>query len=150
MPANDILDRARQRKTEAEHRLQRLQEELAIVQEDVAEWESFIARAESLVPEGIARKPEPITGVQHGESTNGTGAIKVKRDSLAGWSVQLIRDIHPMTLKDLVRELRAVGKGSDAKEFSTVLNSALWRRKDLFEKKNKAYYLRTNEIEFVD
>jgi hypothetical protein len=55
------------------------------------------------------------------------------------------------TLTVLVHELEAQGYGTDAKDFRTIVNTALWRRKDLFGKDEDGnFYLRTEDYELVD
>jgi hypothetical protein len=77
-------------------------------------------------------------------------SVRVNRQSWAGWCAQLLIDNGPLLLGELVDKLQRMGKGANVKNFTVVVNSALWRRKDLFEKRDKRYYLRTANIEFED
>jgi hypothetical protein len=120
-------------------------EETDRLQKEAEQWKDFILKYESLTRSVVEEDSTPST---NGHTAEG---VKVKRDSLAGHCVRLILENGPLTLKSLAERLEAMGHGQGFKDFATAVNTALWRRRqDLFEKREKDYHLRTEEIEFVD
>ena len=75
---------------------------------------------------------------------------QVKRGSLAGAAVEMLREKGEMSLSDLATYLAKVGHSGGAEKFRTVLNTAIWRRKDVFLKTGSMFSLRTPDIELVD
>jgi hypothetical protein len=135
--SNALIELAKKKKAAAEQIAQRLQEELRRAEQEVMEWQSFIDRAQSLASGSPPPSPKRVS---------------VQRESIAGMCAKLVMAKGPLSLKSLVAELRNAGKGHGSDNFSTVVNSALWRRReDLFEKKEDGlYHLRTEDIDFVD
>jgi hypothetical protein len=145
---------ALQKKHAAEKRLGALQDEMDAVKQQIAEWEEYIAKTDALLsdsPSNVSpRVPENGRAESQEPSANGR-AVRVQKKTWAGMSARLLLDRGPLLLAELADALLQSGKGKDVNTFPTVLNSALWRRKDLFEKKeDRRYHLRTKEIAFTD
>jgi hypothetical protein len=153
-----MIAQARERMVAAEQRVQELEDLITRTKEEANEWAMFIRRAEILMSgeqsngaaseksevqasEVIVRRPDHAHEAEQ--------QVRVKRDSLPGHAAKLIKEKGPMSLRELVDAMTADGV-LRGKRPDAVLNSALWRREDLFERKDKKYHLRTLEYELVE
>jgi len=149
---NDFIIQAQTALAAAEERLARLRPQVDEAEKAVAKYRQFLATAEELsgskfVPPVIQVSKD---GLDH-YASNGH-VVRVQTDGLCGLAAKLIQDHGPQTLTELIARLRGMGKDdTDAKNFRTVLNSALWRRRnDLFEMAGgKRYALRPGKIEYI-
>lgn len=149
--AADVIEMARERSTALNQRVQELLAEVERARVELAQLDSFVAIGLSLLspaePQEAAREDEKTEGTKAGERP------KVLRDSYAGQAILLIRARGPLALKEIAQDLHT-RKGAGAGElaaFTTSVNSALWRRKDVFGRTvGGGYCLVTDDIELVD
>ena len=147
-----LIERAMQRKVEAEHRrdaakrkLDAAQFELEIATTEAAEWALFLDKAKIL---GAELSPEPSSASVPHDPTVTPDRVSVRADSWAGKCAKLIQDNGPQSLKSLVAELVKTETVDDVEKFTNSVNSAIWRRKDdLFIKDvNGRYTIRAKEV----
>ncbi len=149
MTASDFITSAEEKKAAAEKRLEELLLMVGNTKEEISEWSKLILRAESLADDMafMASKNKPAKE----PSQNGVNAkLKIRTSSLAGAAAKLLLESGPLSLTDLAVALMESGHGS-GENFRTVLNTALWRRReDLFNKSaHGEVSLRTKDIEFT-
>ena len=78
------------------------------------------------------------------------GRVRVQSESWAGLAARIVLAKGPLTLRTIVNEIRATGKGETVRDLAATINSAMWRRyEDLFDKKGDLYHLKTKDIDFV-
>jgi hypothetical protein len=80
------------------------------------------------------------------------GKPLMKKDSLAGVAANILlaTEGHSCSLGTLTLKVQGRGYGEGSQGFRTVLNTALWRRKDVFKKTGDIVSLVTTNIDFVD
>jgi len=143
--ANPIIERAQARRAAAAQRLEEAKAQLSQVEAEIKGWDEFIAKAASLTNDKI-KMPEPAPALKPTTMPSSNGSVvKVRKDSLAAYAAALLKDKGPLTIKEIADYLRDYAKGTT--NFAVVVNSAIWRRRDdLFEKKGKLVYLRTENV----
>lgn len=79
------------------------------------------------------------------------GRPQINKDSLAAKAFGVLKTCGAITMGQLVNELkqRSVA-GADTEAFRATLTTALWRRKDVFERKGNLIHLRASTVELVD
>jgi hypothetical protein len=134
--SDSLISLAKEKQAAAEERLRELQAEMERARQEAEEWQVFIERAQGLMSGSLPKQPKKIT---------------VQKGSVVAVCAVLIRDTGPRSLQELVKELREMGRGQGSDNYTSVVNSALWRRKDLFEKKSDGlYHLLTREFELAE
>jgi hypothetical protein len=145
--ATDLVEMARARQAAAAARAEEFEEAAAEARQEVERLRIWIEMAESLA------SGKAISDAAAREDSGGLfpedGPVEVKGNSLVGWAARALSHHGAMPLKDLATILQQQGKGLGIREFPTALNSALWRRKDLFERRDDGkYHLKTTKITF--
>jgi hypothetical protein len=141
---DSLIDLARRKLASMEQQLEATRMQVVHLEQEVAELASFITKAEAL-------KAEMVKQGTSSTSANGHAKRKVQAETIPGYCVKLIMTNGPLTLKELVAHLRDAGKGHNSDNFPAVVNSALWRRDDLFvRQENGQFDLRTREVDFVE
>lgn len=111
--------------------LPQLKEAADSLRKTLTSWDSLLNSARAVFREAL---DEPVA------------RLNVKRGSIAAVVAEILANVNrPLPLDDIVVELMARGYGKKAADFRTVVNTALWRRKELFKKdENGLYSLTTN------
>lgn len=137
--AQGLVAVASQRKDEAADKLRKLEDQCEVLRREVADWETFITRTEFLT--------EVDPSIAPGKS----GPCKVRKGSLAATIAEVLASVKKLSLDDLYVELAARGLGKNSVDYRTVINTAIWRRKDLFKKDLAGgYSLAPNGFEIVE
>jgi hypothetical protein len=158
--AVDLIGVARERKAAVDRRVQELLEEVERAKAESRRWQDFIETAEALAESALngqtlavpPRPAEPKETVDEPPPL-GNERPQVVKTSYAAGAIKLIRARGPIPLREIAKELFAEKgqQGGDETDFAASVNSALWRRKDVFERTaDGRFRLRTGDIDFVD
>jgi hypothetical protein len=135
--ATDVLQLARLRCAEIEREIQVLQEEASRLQ-------LFIQTGESL-RSGDTGKPSKTTPESKEVAGGGTKTRPAVRDGThAAFTARLLTEKGPLPLHEIVEAMIKAGRGNEGDEIGLAasVNSALWRRSDLFARRDDGcYYL---------
>ncbi len=139
--SQSLIDQAREKYDEAKRRVLTLAEELEEAKADEMGWEEFLARASMLAEKTNAEKVE----------TTRKSKVSVIKDSIVGRAVAvLLARTEPVPLKALARAIIQQYDPSvtDERYYRSTLNTAMWRRKDVFKRTQDGYVLTTTDIAF--
>lgn len=158
-----LLELAREMKEDADRRAEQHRVGMLQAQKEAADLATYIAVHERLLsvsrPQCWVPPPSPAPTVtvlpEEPEQPAGNGQPRtVRKGSLVAAAAQYLKDKGPQTLKDIAAALTALGLGEKARDpmtFVTTVNTALWRRKDLFERRTDGnYHLLTTDFQIVD
>jgi hypothetical protein len=117
----------------------------AEIQRTVAEW---LEKGEQSQQDSTT--DDLIQSMAIGQSVNGRPVMK--KDSLVGIAagILLTSEGYSCPLGTLALKVQGRGHGAGVSGFRTVLNTAIWRRKDVFAKTGDLVSLVTTNIDFVD
>jgi hypothetical protein len=140
-----LIDQARERKAQADRRADEAQAVVEQATKESREWQDFIEKAESLA---IPQYTPP--GVVFKRSNGSRLAIEVKRGTWPAKVAELIRNTGPLSMPVIAAHFAPSSPGSP--NLKTIINTAVWRRKDdLFEKKDDGlWHLRAKDFVLVD
>jgi hypothetical protein len=140
--AQPLVEQARSEEERAKEKVVRLREELLLAEQEANGWEDFIARACLLAGKANGAPSK------NGETNK---HVEVQRDTIPGLVATIIRKhAQAVTLTTVVNELIALGKGDDGRKFRNAVNSAIWRRHDLFKKTDDGYVLVDKDFVLVE
>lgn len=126
----------------ARHKKAKIEGQIANLRSQLEQLDSFIQTAEALTHGDDDGLFSPASAPSEDEDARvlevGTAdKPAVRKDSWAGLAVQIIKRRGGMPFAELIDEIIVMGKskGISPKKLTTVVNSALWRRRlDIFKK----------------
>jgi hypothetical protein len=146
MTASEFIALAKAKRDAADRRVSELAAELARAQQELHEWDIVLARVQSL-----AETPQRSLPGLNG--TTLSHMVKVRARSIAGYAAKILLEKGPMPLGELTDAIAEMEpSAAKADNFRTVVNTALWRRReDLFDKSEDGVFsLKTDRVLLVN
>jgi len=155
----NIIDRAKQKLSASQQRLEEIQAEKDRLDVEVTRLEAFLATAAMLADGDEADAPDasqtPLPVTPGNPLPGVTGAVALPQlviGSHAAVAAQLLADRGPLTLDQLLDAMLKMGRGVGDENFRSNVGSAIWRRrKDVFSRKDKEgpFTLRTTKFVYL-